>query len=106
MTDLEARIKAVLVGADMTAGTILFTTGNDITISARCGMALMDARDGVYDPSGPHGIEQWALIALADALDQVEEDHCMLAIVGDRDRAVDVLTTLMPYAMAWQNRHG
>lgn len=97
LQQLNARIHDLLIGIDMAAATVLFTTGNDITISSRAGMALLDSKYGVYDPSGPHGIEQWALDALAAGLDDLEKEHCFQSIYGDQTRWINVATTLMPY---------
>lgn len=95
---LDTYIQGVLIGVDDAAAAVLFSaTPNDITISARCGMALMDQANGVYDPSGPHGLEAWALNALAAGLDDLQKSHCTGAILGDRDRAVNVLSVLLPY---------
>lgn len=97
-TALDHYVMGVLIGADQAAAAVLFSsTQDDITISARCGMALMDSAKQVYDPAGPHGIELWALNALAASLDALQKSHCVDAILGDRDRAVNVLSILQPY---------
>lgn len=92
------QIKGILIGADAAAAALLFNGQTDITISARCGMALLDAQGSVYNPDGPHGIELWALDALAGGMNHLQKDHCFQAILGDRDRATKALTVLAPYA--------
>ncbi len=99
MDDVLAQIKGILIGIDDAAAAVLFAGQNDLTISARCGMALLDQEAGTYTPNGPHGLEQKFLIALANGLDDLQKGHCHQAILGDRDRAVNVLVLLQPYAL-------
>lgn len=95
MNDIAAYLKGVLIGLDDFATSILFSgSQNDITISARCGMALVDAERGQIRLNER---EQAVLMAGAAALDTLENDHCIGAIRGDYARAQEALAMLEPY---------
>jgi hypothetical protein len=99
---MDEYIKGILIGIDDASAAALFNGQNDITISARCGMALLDSQRGVYQSNGAHRIEQWALDALAAKLDDIQKDHCIQAIVGDCQRASTVISLLNPYVQIIQ----
>ena len=96
MTILE-RIHGILVGVDQAFASIFFVTQNDVTISSRAGMALLEhtANPTLVDPK--HGIEGKALLALANSLNKVEKGHCYMAILSDIERANTLLSILSPY---------
>ena len=102
MNALESKILDILIEVDAAAASALFANTTDLTISSRCGMALIDQSSGNYSPDGPHGIEQRFLIALGNGLDDLAKQHCYESIVGDLQRAQTVVTTLDPYALVAQ----
>jgi hypothetical protein len=61
-----------------------------MTISAHAAMAALDG----------HTWGKW----LSALLGRVEKDHCALALVGDADRAVDVLGELWRYLPAGEKQ--
>lgn len=94
-------IHAVLIGLDEALAAV-GTIQNDMTISTRCGMAVIDDAIGrpVTEPLA-HRI----LLDGADALDKIEPGHCNNAIRADRDRANAVLAALSPY-LGYLNANG
>lgn len=92
--DIFTKVHDSLVGVDQTIAASIFDTGNDITISSRCGMALIDAQLGKYKGSDT---EKYLLEGLGKALDEVQTDHCYQAIQGDYERASEILQLLVPY---------
>lgn len=92
---IEDKILSILIGVDDTFSAAVFDTNSDLTISARAGMALIESRMGW--PNGPHGIPSDALIALSSGLDNIEQDHCFGAIIGDTNRAQETITALAMY---------
>lgn len=93
--DINEYVTGVLIGLDDFATSILFSgSQHDITISARCGMAQIDALRGTIRLNER---EQFLLTAGATALDAIDERHCFEAIQGDRDRALKMLAMLEPY---------
>lgn len=93
---VEKIIHDLLIAVDGLGSTVLFGS-TDLTISSRVGMALSDHDCGTYKPDGPHGFPRLAMLALARGLNHIEREHCMLAWIGDRDRALAVLAELDPY---------
>ena len=91
---LWTKIHGILVGIDDAVAAVLFNGQDDITISTRCGMALIDEEMGW---KSSQGLEDATLIALADGLNDLEKNHCFGAIVGDISRAREALATLQPY---------
>ena len=94
LAGLWNRLHAVLIGVDDTAAAVVFSGHTDITISSRCGMALIDELRGA--PSSP---ESLALDGIGDGLDTLRAGHCFAAILADVDRAQRVLDLLGPYAV-------
>jgi hypothetical protein len=88
---LGQKIEDVLVSIDETAAAVLFNGEQDITISSRCGMALLDG-----GPVG-HKLEDESLKLLAAGLDDLQKDHCFSAIVDDYNRAAKIIALLNPY---------
>lgn len=94
LSGLWHRLYAVLIGADDTAAAVVFPgQTNDLTISSRCGMALVDELRGVP----PHP-ESLALGGIGEGLDELAPGHCFGAILADVARAQQVLDVLGPYA--------
>lgn len=86
------RLKSVFVGLDNAAAAVAFDGQTDITISSRCGMALIDDMRGL-----PRTAESRMLHALGDSLDEIQAGHCVAAVLGDAARAQRVLDLLGPY---------
>lgn len=97
MSTLIEKIHGLLVAVDDAAAALVFDGQTDLTISSRCGMALIDGRLGVFDPKGPHGLEQSMLKALGNGLNEIEQQHCFAAILSDDARAAAVRTLLEKY---------
>lgn len=95
---LEERVKTALIGIDDAVNTV-FGGQDDITISARVGMVLIDHERGVCRTE-VHGVSECAQIMLAKWLDDLQKDHCKLAIQGDIGRCDAALAKLRPYAQS------
>ena len=102
MNAIETKILNILVGVDDTAAAVLFDEPSDLTISTRCGMALLDKAGVIQDPSiaAVHGIEEKFLVALADGLNAVQKNHCYWAILYDMNKAQGMMDKLSPYLAA------
>lgn len=85
---IEEKVHAVLIGVDDAVAAAIFDDQTDLTISSRCGMALMD------HTAGAEGV---ALRALAEGLDDIQKQHCIGAIQADYARAQAVIAKLQPY---------
>jgi len=73
----------LLICIDYLANAFAPTSRAGMTISAHAGMAAIDGR-------------AWGKIA-SSLLGRVQPDHCAFALVGDADRAKDVLRELWRY---------
>lgn len=89
---VESQIVDVLLSLDDTAETALFAGQHDVSISTRCGMALLKPveLDG-------HRLERKLLQGLGAGLDAIQKGHCYTAILGDYARAQAVIALLGPY---------
>ena len=76
MSAVESIIHGLLIAIDDAGATLLFGS-NDLTISSRVGMALSDHECGTYAADGPHGLPEWAMLALARGLNALQRAHCM-----------------------------
>lgn len=90
--NIADQIRAVLIGVDEAVAAILFKGQTDLTISARCGMAIIDAQQGV-----PCTLESRALCALGAELNRIDAGHCNSAVLGDDERAAHIRVVLAPY---------
>lgn len=93
---VEQKIEDVAVAEDQAAAAALFKDTFDLTISSRCGMALI-AQDQGRPVDKEHGWEDDVLQMLGKGLDAAQKDHCLNAILADHQRATDLLSTLHPY---------
>lgn len=92
---VEQKIHSILVGLDDALDATLPGGLDDVTISARAGIALFCHEHGT--PTDQKTINEALLVALANGLDDVEKNHCYLAIAADCDRARRALALLEPY---------
>lgn len=92
LTNLARRLKSILIAVDDAAAAVVFKDQTDVTISARCGMAMIDRLCGL-----PPSAEAFALVDLGVQLDRIDPAHCYAAILGDIDRAQAALDMLAPY---------
>lgn len=90
-----ASIYSAAIGIDETLAALAFNGQSDITISSRCGMALIDIQSG--NPPPMSGTEAWLLHHLALVLDDIQKEHCYQALQGDFDRAGAVRAQIQPY---------
>jgi ATP-dependent RNA circularization protein (DNA/RNA ligase family) len=92
LTQTEVYAKAVLIGLDDT-GDALLGVINDVTISAQCGVAKINAMRGM-----PLTDRDQKLLTLYAILNGMEHGHCEGAVLGDIDRALDAVSYLTPVA--------
>lgn len=92
LSAIESAVKAELIAVDDAASVVLIDSPDDVTISARCGMAWLDQLIG-RDP----GPDAEALLRLHAMLNAVQPGHCEGAILGDLVRAANVTSLLTPY---------
>lgn len=93
ITDLETRAVDIAIALDDTLDAAFFQQGDDVTLSCRCGMAILDKLMG--KPDTAEGI---ALRALGEVLDKLQAGHCFGAVLHDGLRAAGVTTLTTPYA--------
>ncbi len=86
----EIYAKAVLIGIDDTSSAVT-GGGDDITLSARAGVALVKQMRGVE----PLSAADLKFIELANWLDSLQPGHSCGAVLGDIARALAVVSELI-----------
>ena len=92
LSDIESSVMSDLIAADDFASAAFLSSPDDVTISARCGMAWLDQMVGktACDDSE-------MLLKLHAMLNAIQPGHCEGAILGDLVRAAKVNSLLTPY---------
>ena len=102
-SNLEAMALATLISEDQAIATALFNNLEDVTISAHCGVIkLLDSRDdfATLTQLGIGMNETRICVAMADALEGIQAEHCQSAIDGDLARAKAAQAYLAPFGSA------
>lgn len=77
-----------LIDLDDAAAALVLQEIPGVTVSSRCGMAVLDHEAGVRGDVLEH---------IATALDDIQRGHCFAALLGDLARARAVIHLLEPY---------